>query len=84
MTVSRANAAELPEIIDVVVDNETDVFAFARHCPEGPGFRGEQLTPAEYMNLLKACWYKFREHEGYGTAFNLEATCGPRSSTRRA
>ncbi len=54
-TVSHANAAELLWIIDVRVDNETDVFAFTRHCPEGPRFGGEQLTPAEYRDILKAC-----------------------------
>ena len=33
-TVSSTNIKEIPELIDVVVANEVDVYAFARFCPD--------------------------------------------------
>lgn len=71
-TVSRANATELPGIIDTVVEHDVDVFAFARYCPGDGDFGGEALTPGEYRDLLEACWRKFQEYEGSGTVFNLK------------
>lgn len=44
-TVSRANASEMPGIMDTVVENGVDVFAFARYCPSGNDFGGEPLPP---------------------------------------
>lgn len=71
-TVSRANADQMPGIIDAVVESGADIFAFARYCPEGGDFGGDPLTPAEYRDVLEACWSKFGEHEGCGTTFNLK------------
>ena len=32
-TVSRLNLHEIPEIIDLVVERQVDIFAFGRYCP---------------------------------------------------
>lgn len=34
-TVSSANMDEFPDIIDLVVEKNVDVFAFGRYCPTG-------------------------------------------------
>ena len=35
-TVSRVNVHEIPEIIDLAVKHQVDIFAFARYCPTQP------------------------------------------------
>lgn len=70
-TVSKTNIKEIPSIIDIVVENEADVFAFARYCP----VNGEQdllVSPEEYRNLLNDCWEKYNKFRESQTSFNLK------------
>jgi radical SAM/SPASM domain protein of ACGX system len=70
-TVSKINIKEIPEIIDIVVKNKADIFAFARFCPAG-SVEDTHITPAEYRNLLEVCWEKFEEYKDSETVFNLK------------
>ena len=70
-TVSRANRAEVPDIIDAAVAAGTDVFAFSRYVPSG-GDLDAGMTAQEYRGLLAVCDEKFRRYEAEGcpTYFN--------------
>ncbi|MDR1579054.1 MAG: radical SAM/SPASM domain protein, ACGX system [Synergistaceae bacterium] len=70
-TVSGANIAEIPDIIDLTVEHHTDVFAFARYCPASFE-KTTHINPGEYKALLDACWRKFDEYKDSGTIFNLK------------
>ncbi len=56
-TVSNTNIQEIPGIIDLVVENHVDVFAFARYCPTSFE-KNTHITPLEYKALLGICWEK--------------------------
>lgn len=70
-TVSKANLAEVPDIIDAVVEAGVKVYAFARYVPSG-GELDAGMTAAEYRNLLAVCDEKFKRYEALGaeTYFN--------------
>jgi len=70
-TVSNTNIKEMPEIIDLVVEYNADVFAFARYCPTSLE-KSTHITPEEYKELLQVCWNKFEEYKDSGTTFNLK------------
>ena len=70
-TVSGTNKDEIPGIIDVVVENQADVFAFARYCPTSSE-KSAHLTALEYRDVLEACWQKFEHYKDCGTSFNLK------------
>ena len=70
-TVSKLNINEIPELIDVVVDRNVDVFSFARYCSTN-GKKDLLVTPDEYHNLLSKCWEKFVLYKYSGTCFNLK------------
>jgi radical SAM/SPASM domain protein of ACGX system len=55
-TVSSANAAELPDLIDLVADLGVDVYAFGRYCPTS-GQRANEfhMEPRAYRELLVEC-----------------------------
>lgn len=55
-TVSAANAAELPDLIDLVADLNVDVYAFGRYCPTS-GQRVDEfhMEPLAYRDLLIEC-----------------------------
>jgi len=70
-TVSGTNIHEIPGIIDVVVEHQADVFAFARYCPTSKE-KSTHLTPMQYRELLEKCWKKFEDYKDSGTSFNLK------------
>lgn len=70
-TVSGTNIKEIPDIIDLVVENHADVFAFARYCPTSFE-KSTHIEPLEYKALLQTCWEKFEQHKDSGTTFNLK------------
>lgn len=70
-TVSNTNIREIPGIIDLVVENHVDVFAFARYCPTSFE-KSTHITPLEYKALLGVCWEKFEEYKDSDTTFNLK------------
>jgi radical SAM protein with 4Fe4S-binding SPASM domain len=56
ITVSSANAAELPDLIDFVAGLGVDVYAFGRYCPTS-GQRADEfhMEPRAYRELLVEC-----------------------------
>lgn len=70
-TVSGTNKDEIPDIIDIVVENHADSFSFARYCPTSQE-KSTHLSPLEYRELLDRIWRKFEEHKDKGTAFGLK------------
>jgi radical SAM/SPASM domain protein of ACGX system len=70
-TISGDNIAEIPELIDVVVEHEIDVFAFARYCPTSLE-KSAHIEPEQYQQFLDVCWKKFEHYKNRGTSFNLK------------
>ncbi len=74
-TVSATNIDELPELIDVVVAHEADLFAFGRYCPtsEDKAHRHTwHIEPQRYRTFLDRCWHKFELYKDRGTTFSLK------------
>lgn len=72
-TVSRWNYRDIPALVDEVVKNKADIFAFARYCPSQED-RDVCCSPAEYRDMMEQCWEKFQKYraQGCGTTFNLK------------
>jgi radical SAM/SPASM domain protein of ACGX system len=70
-TVSKWNVSEMPSLVDEVVRNKADNFAFARYCPSMED-RETTCSPEEYREMMDRCWSKFREYGDSGTTFNLK------------
>ena len=72
-TVSRWNVQDIPPLVDEVVRNKADIFAFARYCPSQKD-RDVCCSPAEYRHMMELCWEKFQKYEAEGceTTFNLK------------
>ena len=70
-TVSKTNIAEIPEIIDLVVENNVDIFAFARYCPTSLE-KSTHIEANEYKEFLEVIWEKFEEYKDSDTTFNLK------------
>lgn len=66
-TVSSANAAELPALIDLVAELSVDVFAFGRYCPTS-GQRAEEfhMEPLAYRELLLSCQRRIADQRRRG------------------
>lgn len=78
-TVSCANKDEFPDLIDLVVAKNVDVFAFGRYCPtygqkrESNGFFQEyHIPPLEYKAFLEKCWAKYEQYKDRHTTFQLK------------
>lgn len=61
-TVSGKNIDEIPDIIDTVIKNEANIFAFARYCPTSEE-KDTGIEPLRYRQLLADCDKKFKEYE---------------------
>jgi radical SAM/SPASM domain protein of ACGX system len=70
-TVSRWNYQDIPSLVDVVVENKADIFAFARYCPSMAD-RDSCCSPEEYHDMMEQCWKKFEQYRGCSTTFNLK------------
>ena len=72
-TVSKWNVAEIPALVDVAVEHEADIFAFARYCPSMAD-RNVTCSPQEYRDMMEACWERFQKYEARGckTTFSLK------------
>jgi len=70
-TVSGINIKEIPAIIDLVVQHNVDVFAFARYCPTSFD-KSTHIESGEYRELMDLCWGKFEQYKDLGTTFNLK------------
>ena len=71
-TVSKWNVQDIPLLVDEVVKNKADIFAFARYCPSKED-RDVCCSPEEYRDMMEQCWQKFQKYEAEGceTTFNL-------------
>ncbi len=70
-TVSGMNMDEIEGIVDIVVENMADIFAFARYCPTGFE-KDNHIEPMAYRNLLDRLWAKFEKYKDSETTFNLK------------
>ena len=59
-TVSRWNYRDIPPLIDEVVKNKADIFAFARYCPSEED-RDVCCSPEEYRDMMEKCYEKFQK-----------------------
>ena len=61
-TVSRVNANQITDIIELAVKYKVSKFAFARYCPNHN--EGENImSPMEYKELLENCWNTFSKYK---------------------
>ena len=58
-TVSKWNVQDIPLLVDEVVKNKADIFAFARYCPSKAD-RDVCCSPEEYRDMMEQCWQKFQ------------------------
>ena len=49
-TVSKTNIAEIPELVDIVVEHKVSNFGFARYCPNPEDF-DLLVAPEEYRDF---------------------------------
>ena len=72
-TVSGINIKEIPDVVDLVVENKVDIFAFGRYCPTSAE-KNIGIAPLEYRDFLDNLWLKYEKYkaEGVGTYFNLK------------
>lgn len=71
-TVSKYNISDIPKLIQIVVDNKIDCFAFARYCPKSKDEIQQIVSPHEYKKLLSDCWNMFRKNINSQTVFCLK------------
>ncbi len=74
-TVSGTNIHEIPEIVDLVVQHQVDIFAFGRYCPtskEKAISERTHIEPQEYRNLLEVLWERYERYKDSNTTFNLK------------
>lgn len=72
-TVSGINIKEIPDVVDLVVENKVDIFAFGRYCPTSAE-KNIGIEPLEYRDFLDSLWQKYEKYkaEGVSTYFNLK------------
>jgi radical SAM/SPASM domain protein of ACGX system len=72
-TVSEVNIGEMEDVVDLVAENEVDIFAFGRYCPTGEG-KKTAVEPLEYRAFLDRMWKRYEYHRAHGskTYFNLK------------
>lgn len=68
-TVSKWNNKDIPLLIDEVVANKADIFAFGRYCPSKED-RDVTCSPEEYREMMAQCWEKFQQYKDSETTFN--------------
>lgn len=72
-TVSKLNYLDIPDLIEIVVDNKVDTYAFARYCPTpGDDVKESFMTPEEYKNFLQNVWNVYERLADQGTTFSLK------------
>ena len=74
-TISAANIDEIPDLIDIIVANKADIFAFGRYCPTSEDKAHKEtwhVEPLRYREFLDKCWHKFEQYKDSETTFNLK------------
>jgi MoaA/NifB/PqqE/SkfB family radical SAM enzyme len=57
-TVSKVNMDEMEDVVDLVVENKVDIFAFGRYCPTSEE-KECGIAPLEYRDFLDRIWTKY-------------------------
>lgn len=72
-TVSHTNIDEIPDIVDLVVDYQVDIFAFGRYCPTSEE-KEISIKPLAYRDFLDKLWTQYETYKSKGvhTYFNLK------------
>ena len=72
-TVSGTNIKEMPQVLNVVVEHEADIFAFGRYCPTSQE-KDVHIAPLEYRDFLQVMWdkYEYYRSQNVNTYFNLK------------
>ena len=70
-TVSKTNIAEIPELVDIVVEHKVSNFGFARYCPNPEDF-DLLVAPKEYRDFLDKMWEKYMQNQECDTRFALK------------
>lgn len=70
-TVSKLNFNEIPELVDIVVENGANTFAFARFCPSENDY-SQMISPEDYREFLDKMWKKFVFYKNSKTNFPLK------------
>lgn len=70
-TVSKTNIAEIPELVDIVVEHKVSNFGFARYCPNPEDF-DLLVSPEEYRDFLDKMWEKYMQNQECDTRFALK------------
>ena len=70
-TVSKTNIAEIPELVDIVVEYKVSNFGFARYCPNPEDF-DLLVAPEEYRDFLDKMWEKYMQNQECDTRFALK------------
>ncbi|MBR1889788.1 MAG: radical SAM/SPASM domain protein, ACGX system [Alloprevotella sp.] len=74
-TISAMNIDEIPQLIDILVEHNVDIFAFGRYCPtsEDKAYKDTwHIEPKRYREFLDKCWAKFELYKDSNTTFNLK------------
>ena len=72
-TVSGTNINEIPDVADLVVKHNADIFAFGRYCPTSQE-KDTGIEPLAYRDFLDKLWNKYETYraQGVNTYFNLK------------
>lgn len=72
-TVSGTNINEIPDVADLVVKHNADIFAFGRYCPTSQE-KDTGIEPLVYRDFLDKLWNKYETYraQGVNTYFNLK------------
>ncbi|MDE6063040.1 MAG: SPASM domain-containing protein, partial [Lachnospiraceae bacterium] len=72
-TVSGTNIEEIPDVVDLVVKHQADIFAFGRYCPTSDE-KTTGIAPLIYRDFLDKLWHKYEAYkeQGVNTYFNLK------------
>lgn len=70
-TVSNTNINEIPNLVDIIVKNKVDRYAFARYCPNDEDM-DLIVSPERYRKFLDKMWKKYNKYKDGHTMFNLK------------
>lgn len=70
-TVSKTNINEIPDLVEILVNNKVRSFGFSRYCPN-KGDESNIVTPTEYREFLEKMWEQYEKFQNAGTTFILK------------
>lgn len=70
-TVSKTNINEIPDLVEILVNNKARSFGFSRYC-SNKGDESNIVTPTEYREFLEKMWKQYEKYQNAGTTFILK------------